>query len=125
MKKWKAILGVVVVFLLGAIAGGLITFGVMRQLFQLGRGPQARADFVVRKLSWDLRLDAQQRQQLRAIVEEGQQELKPVRQQMHPQIETILDRVDAKIRGILRPNQVGKFDQLVAERKAKWAETEK
>ena len=125
MQKWKAILGVLAVFLLGMIAGGLITFGVIRQMFQLGHGPQARTDFLVRKLSWDLRLDAQQRQQLRAIVQEGQQDMKPLRQQMHPQVEAILDRADAKIRAILRPNQVGKFDELVAERKAKWAEAEK
>jgi Spy/CpxP family protein refolding chaperone len=125
MKKWKAILGVVAVFLLGMIAGGLLTFGVIRQMFPLAHGPQARVEFIVRKMSRDLRLDAQQRRQLRAIVEEGQQEMKPVRQQMHPQVEAILDRADAKIRGILRPNQVKKFDELVAERKAKWAEAEK
>jgi hypothetical protein len=125
MKNWKAIVGVTVVFLLGAIAGSLITFGVIRQMYQLGRGPQARTDFVVRKLSWDLWLDAQQRDQLRGIVQDGQQEMKPVRQQIHPQVEAILDRADTKIRAILRPNQVAKFDQLVAERKAKWAETEK
>ena len=125
MKNWKAILGVIAVFLLGMIAGSLITFGVIRQMFQLGHGPQARTDFIVRKLSWELRLDAPQREQLRGIVQEGQQEMKPVRQQMHPQVEAILDRADARIRAILRPNQVEKFDKLVAERKAKWAEAEK
>ena len=125
MKNWKAILGVVAVFLLGMIAGSLITFGVIRQMFPLGRGPQVRTDFIVRKLSWDLWLDAQQREQLRGIVQEGQQEMKAVRQPMHPQVEAILDRADAKVRAILRPNQVEKFDKLVAERKAKWSEAEK
>ena len=125
MKNWKAIVGVTFVFLLGAVAGSLITFGVIRQMYQLGRGPQARTDFIVRKLTWDLWLDAQQRDQLRAIVQNGQQEMKPVRLQMHPQVEAILDRADTRIRAILRPNQVEKFDKLVAERKAKWAEAEK
>ena len=125
MKNWKAILSVIAVFLLGTLAGSLITFGVLRQLFPLGRGPQAKADFIVRKLSWELWLDAPQREQLRAIVQDGQQEMKPVRQQMHPQVEAILDVADMRIRAILRPNQVEKFDKLVAERKAKWTEAEK
>ncbi|HUI08066.1 MAG TPA: hypothetical protein VL486_13790 [Verrucomicrobiae bacterium] len=125
MKNWKAIVGVLVVFLLGMTAGGLITIGVIRHLFQWGHGPQARANFIVRRLSWELRLDAQQRQQLRGIVQEGQQEMSAVRQQVRPQVETILDRADAKVRAILQPDQVAKFDKLVAERKAKWAETEK
>ena len=125
MKNWKAIVGVITVFLLGLIAGSLLTFGAIRQMFQLGHGPQARTDFIVRKLSWELWLDAQQREQLRGIVQEGQQEMTAVRQQMHPQVEAILNRADAKVRAILRPNQVEKFDKLVAERKAKWSEAEK
>jgi len=125
MKNWKAIVGVIVVFLLGAIAGSLVTVGALRQMFPLGRGPQARTDFIVRKLTWKLWLDARQRQQLRGIVEDGQREMKAMRQQVHPQVESILDRADARIRAILRPNQVEKFDRLVAERKAQWAETEK
>jgi Spy/CpxP family protein refolding chaperone len=125
MKKWKAVVGVVVVFLLGMAAGSLITFGVTRQMFQWGHGPQARTDFIVRKLSWELWLDGQQREQLRSIVQDAQQEMKPVRQQVRPQVEAILDRADAKVRAILRPNQIEKFDKLVAERKAKWSEAEK
>jgi len=125
MKNWKAVVGIIAVFLLGVIGGGLVTLGVIRHRVPFGRGPQAMTNFIVRRLSWDLRLDAQQREHLRGIVQESQQEMKAVRQQVRPQVETILDRADTRIRAILRPNQVERFDKLVAERKAKWADAEK
>jgi uncharacterized membrane protein len=124
MKNWKAIVGVVAVFLFGMVAGGLVTakifqyriYGVLRS------GSPAAANVVVRRLSWQLRLDAAQREQVRQIVGDAQQEMKAVRKQVHPQVEEILDRADGKVRAILRPEQTGKFDKLVAERKARWVD---
>jgi len=119
MKNWKAIVGVLLVFVLGAAAGAFGTLGVIRYRW-MHRGPQAMADLIVRRLSWELRLDAAQRDQLRAIVNDSQQEMRSVRKQFQPQIEEILGRADAKVRAILRPGQQEKFDRLVAERKEKW-----
>lgn len=111
MKHWKAILGVIAVFLLGALAGGLFTVGVVRHGFR------HRSDFLVRRLNWRLRLDATQRDQLRAIVTDAQQQIQGVRRQMQPQIEAILAQSDDQVRAILRPDQQEKFDKIVAERK--------
>jgi periplasmic protein CpxP/Spy len=119
MKNWKAIAGVLLVFVLGVAAGTFGTLGVIRHRW-MHRGPQAMADFIVRRLSWELRLDTTQRDQLRVIVTDSQQETRTVRKQVQPQIEEILDRADAKVRAILRPDQREKFDRLVAERKEKW-----
>jgi Spy/CpxP family protein refolding chaperone len=118
MKNWKAIVGVLLVFVLGMAAGGLVTLGVIRHRWM--RGPQAMADFAVRRLSWELRLDAAQRQQLRAIVADTQQEMKAVGQQVQPQIEQTLGKAEHRVRAMLRPDQREKFDKLVAERKAHW-----
>ena len=119
MKNWKAIVGVVAVFVLGAFAGSLTTVGIIRHRFHHGQAGQVMADRIVRKLSWDLRLDATQREQLRAIVNDGQKEMHALR----PQIETILTRSETKVRAILRPDQQEKFDKLVAERKARRAQS--
>jgi Spy/CpxP family protein refolding chaperone len=119
MKNWKAIVGVVAVFVLGALAGSLTTVGVTRHRFHHGAAGQAMADRIVRKLSWDLRLDTTQREQLRAIVNDGRKEMQTLR----PQIESILTRSEVKVRAILRPDQHEKFDKLVAERKARWAQS--
>lgn len=124
MKNWKAIVGVIAVFLLGMVAGGLITAKVFQYRIYgvLKSGSPAAANVVVRRLSWQLRLDAAQREQVRQIVTEAQQEMKAVRKQVHPQVEEILDRADGKVRAVLRPEQQEKYEKLVAERKAKWAD---
>jgi uncharacterized membrane protein len=121
MKNWKAVAGIVLVFVLGMFAGGLVTVGVIRHRL-LTHGPEVIANAIVRRLSWELRLDAGQRQQLRGIVTEAQQQMKVVRQQAQPQVTQIVDEAVAKVRATLRPEQQAKFDKLVAERRAKWAQ---
>ena len=118
MKNWKAILGVVAVFLLGMAAGGLFTLGVIRR--QLTGGAPVMARLVERRLSWRLRLDAAQRDQLRGIVADAQRQVREVRQQIRPQVEAILDEAVAKERATLRPDQQVKFDKLVADSRARW-----
>lgn len=106
MKNWKAIVGVLLVFVLGMMAGGLGTIGVIRHRL-VTRG---FSDVIVRRLSWELRLDAGQRQQVRIIVSEAQQEMRPVR-------ERVFENAESKIRAALRPDQQAKFDELVAKSK--------
>jgi hypothetical protein len=125
MKNWKAIVGVIAVFLLGMLAGSLITIGVSRHRFHNGRRPQVVADLVVRKLGWELRLNASQREQLHGIVQASQEEIKAAHKLMQPQVEGILGRAEAKVRAILNPAQVVKFDKVVAERKARRLDEEK
>jgi len=49
--------------------------------------------------------------------------MKVIRKQIQPQVEELLTRSETKVRAILRPDQVEKFDKLIAERKAQWAES--
>ena len=122
MKNWKAIVGAMLVFLLGMAAGVLGTVGMVRHQW-MHRGPRVMADFVVRRLSWKLRLDRAQRSQLRVIVNQGWEEMKAVHEQVRPQVEGILSNSEVKVRLILRPDQQEKFDKLIAERKAKQAQS--
>jgi Spy/CpxP family protein refolding chaperone len=122
MKNWKAVVGALLVFLLGMAAGVLGTVGMARHRW-MHRGSRVVADLVVRRLSWELRLDRTQRSQLRAIVNEGWVEMKAVREQARPQVEGILSNSETKVRLILRPDQQGEFDKLIAERKAKQAQS--
>jgi hypothetical protein len=121
MKNWKAIVGALLVFLLGMMAGTLGTVGMIRHRW-MQRGPRVVADIVVRRLSWKLRLDHAQRNQLRTIVDDGWQEMKSVQAQVRPQMEGVLSNSEVKVRAILRPDQEEKFDKLIAERKAKQAQ---
>ena len=123
MKNWKAILGVIVIFVLGGLAGSITTIGLVRHRLVHGHGSQMIQDLIVRRLSWDLRLDRDQREQLRVIVAQGHEDMKVIRKQIQPQVEDLLTRSEAKLRVLLRPDQQEKFDKLIAERKAQWAES--
>jgi uncharacterized membrane protein len=115
MRHWKAILGVIAVFLLGMLAGGLVTVRVVGHRFRHG------SDFLVRRLSWQLHLDSTQREQLRGIVTDAQQQLRNVHRQVQPQVEAILAQSDDKVRAMLQPDQLKTFDRIVADRKARRA----
>jgi Spy/CpxP family protein refolding chaperone len=113
MKNWKVIAGIVGVFLLGMTAGGLVTARVIkRQAHRAGApGSPMAAEFITRRLTWELHLTPEQRRQVFAILSETQRELRPLYQRA-------LTESQQKIRAVLRPDQQAKYDRLLAERRA-------
>jgi len=119
MKRWKSILGVLLVFLLGALAGAAVEHRVGRQSFEAilsGRGG-ATVDLIVRRLSRSLDLDPAQRDQVRAIVTETHRDIVELRKPIQAQVEAAIERSRARVRAILRPDQQEKFDRIQAERR--------
>ena len=52
MKKWKQILGVALLILLGGLGGSIVTRAyLVRWHLVMGSSPQARTDYVTRRLS--------------------------------------------------------------------------
>jgi hypothetical protein len=125
MKQWKAIASVILVFLLGALTGALVTHTIYRQKMEniIKDEPRTMREVIVQRLDRKLNLDPVQLEQVRATVKETHSEMKNVRKQIRPQIEEILDRSQAKVRAILRPDQLEKYEKILAERK-KRRETE-
>ena len=121
MKKWKAIVSIIIVFLLGALAGALVTHKIYQHRVEgIMKGePKTMREFIVRRLERELHLDTNQLEQLRAIVEETHAEMRRVRRQFRPQIEEILARSQEKIRVLLRPDQFEKYEKIITERKKK------
>ena len=119
MKRWKSILGVLLVFCLGAIAGAAIGHRVDRQRMEAvlsGRGG-ATVDLIVRRLSRSLELDSSQREKVRAIVTETHRDIVEIRKPIQARIEATIERSRARVREILRPDQREKFDRIQAERR--------
>jgi Spy/CpxP family protein refolding chaperone len=119
MKRWKSILGVLLVFLLGALAGAAVVHRVDRQGAEAvlsGRGG-ATGDLIVRRLSRSLDLDPAQRDQVRAIVTETRREIIEIRKPVQAQVEATIERSRARVRAILRPDQQEKFDRIRSERR--------
>jgi uncharacterized protein YneF (UPF0154 family) len=121
MKKWKAIVSIIIVFVLGVLAGALLTHKIYQHRVEgIMKGePRTTREFIVQRLDRELHLDASQLEQVRAIVKETHTEMKKVRTQFRPQIEEILARSQEKIRALLRPDQREKYEKIIAERKKK------
>jgi len=119
MKRWKSILGVLLVFLLGALAGAAVYHRFGHQGVEdvlSGRGG-ATVDLVVKRLTRSLDLDPVQQDQVRAIVTETRREIGEIRKPVQPQFEAAIERSRASVRAILRPDQQEKFDRIQAERR--------
>ena len=117
MKKWKAIISIIVVFLLGSLAGALVTHEIYQHRIESFIRGEPKRELIVRRLNHQLNLDAAQLSQLRVIVEETYAGIKNVRKQIRPQIEEILESSQDKVRAILRPDQLEKYEKIIAERK--------
>jgi hypothetical protein len=127
MRKWKAIVSIILVFLLGSLAGALVTHEIYQHRIEsiIKGDPNAMRELIVQRLNHKLHLDTNQLYQLRAIVKETHEEIRNVRKQFRPQIEEILVRSQNKVRAILRPDQLEKYEKTVAERKKKRENEEK
>ena len=119
MRGWKVIVSVVLIFVLGGIAGALVMRGIDQQKIESimkGESGMTR-EVIVTRLNQKLNLDAVQLEQLRTIVRETHAQMRSVRKQYRPQIEEILQRSQDRVRTILRPDQLETFNKIVAERK--------
>lgn len=126
MKRWKSILGVLLVFLLGALAGAAVEHRFDRQRVDAvlsGRGG-ATVDLVVRRLTRSLDLDRAQQEQVRAIVTETHREIAEIRKPVQAKLDAAIDGSRARVRAILRPDQQEKFDRIKAERRKRRERTE-
>ena len=119
MKSSKAIIGVILVFILGILCGILATHLMYKYRFEsiLSGRAQNREEFIVKKLNRRLNLDSRQEEQIRTIIHGTHEEMKALRNSFRPQTEAIIERSQAKIREILTPEQRKKYEQLIAERR--------
>ncbi len=119
MKKWRTITSIVIVFLLGALAGALVTHKIYQlRMDNLLKGePGSMREFILHRMNHELHLDPHQQEQVRAILQETHAEIRNVRKQFRPQTEEILARSQEKIRALLRPDQREKYEKIIAERK--------
>jgi len=124
MKSSRPIIGVVLVFVLGVLCGSLATHMLYKCRFDsiLSGSALSREAGIVRRLERKLELDDGQREQVRAIVHDAQEEIKTVRSRIHPQTEAIIEKAQSKIRAILTPEQGRRYEQMIAARKEKLRE---
>jgi hypothetical protein len=127
MKNFKAIAGILLVFLLGAAGGALVTHMIHEARLErfISGGHRMREDVIVERLAKKLDLDSRQKEEVRAIIHETHDGIRQARSRIHPQIEALLTAGQDRIKTVLRPDQREKFDKIIAERKQREASKDK
>ena len=121
MRDWKSSLGVLLVFGLGCIAGVFLSLAVVhhRVVEMLQRGSPAYEQFLERRLSRGLHLDAGQREKfyeaLVANIEARKKIQQQVQPQIQPQIQQVNEQTRQQIRGILQPEQLATLRQNIED----------
>lgn len=125
-NRTKAVLWVILIFTLGVVCGGTLTYLLVRpSLSSVGDGrrgpPRARfrpppAEQVVKRFSKKLNLDARQQTQLRQILEKSRQRYRSMEEENQKQHRAIREAGIQEIRAILRPDQLQKFEEYIKRR---------
>ncbi len=116
MNRLKLVIGITLVFLVGALAGAL---GMGHYLspkieqFEGGRhgGPE-RAALLVKRFTHDFDLTEAQQAEVRKIVEESEEKIRAIRQQYLPQMKGVIDQGFTLMREKLSPEQQKRLDKL-------------
>ena len=112
----KAAVWVVVVFLLGAAAGGMLGYGYAHRSVAAASAPlsepERRAKRVA-ELTQDLVLTSDQAKQLDAILMQRHAEVKTIRDHSDAQLDQVRQKGRDQIRAILTPEQKPNFEEFL------------
>jgi hypothetical protein len=122
MKRLKRILGVLLIFIFGMIVGGAgASAGFAQKIREvLTGGPEAVVKEIVKRLDEELKLDPEQKRMLQGIADETHIKLRQSRAKIQPEVDRTLVEAEGRVRAILYPNQVEKFDKLLRKGRDKW-----
>jgi len=120
-KSIKPILGLILVFMLGAASGSLTTYMVGGGHFDhfSGGDSHRKEDMLLKRLTNQLDLDNRQQEQIKSIIYETHGKIHQVRQKVRPEIETLIQDSQARISALLSPQQQEIFKKMVEERKTR------
>lgn len=114
--RWKASILVLAVFLLGIAVGGLCVHLYGGKRVSASPPPQAlpsTSDEVVHQLDAKCSLTADQQKQIRLIMEDVMSEYRRIYEPIRPQIEEVRQAGRQRIRGVLTPAQLPKFEEYL------------
>jgi Spy/CpxP family protein refolding chaperone len=111
--KWRLWSGVVAVFIVGAIVGGLSATALIRGHFlQVMKGgpPPGVHKPIAERLTADLALTPDQRAEVERIVRDFEPRFKEFEVQARTEIRGVMSEMETRIREILTPEQQVKYD---------------
>jgi Spy/CpxP family protein refolding chaperone len=114
--KWKLWSGVVAVFIVGAIVGGLSATALIRGHFihVMRSGPPREVHKpIAERLTVDLSLTPEQRTRVERIVQDFEPRFSEFEQRTRAEIRGIMNEMEGRIREILTPEQQAKYDARI------------
>lgn len=117
----KAAIWVVIVFLLGAVGGGMLGYGFAHHSVSAASAPLPEPERRAKRVAqWtqDFGLSSEQARQLDAILLELHGESKAIHDQSNAQMEQLRQKGREQIRAVLTPEQRPKFEEWLAKRDA-------
>lgn len=111
--KWKLWSGVIAVFIVGAIIGGLSATALIRghYLHVMKSGPPRGVHKpIAERLTADLGLTPDQRAEVERIVGEFEPSFEEFQTRARTEVRAVMSEMEAKIREVLTPEQQTKFD---------------
>jgi hypothetical protein len=115
-QTWKAVVGIVLIFILGWFGGALTTLIIARHkaLLTLQHKPQDITMTVERQTTRNLGLNDQQQTQIRTLMEKNVEQRIDLQKQLQPQVRTINQQTLQEINALLTPDQQQRFrDNLI------------
>ena len=111
--RWKLISGLLLVFILGILAGSLTTgFYLKHRIAPFVKNPKARKAFIMKKLAKELQLTSTQKIKIEPIVEQMIEKRREYYLKNRPQIKKIMDQGFDQIEEQLTDNQKEKLEKL-------------
>jgi hypothetical protein len=119
--KLKSWLVVALVFIVGFVAGVMVTGGMVRHAIrQAATNPDRVRDVIERRLTHQLDLDASQRTEVHSILVDAQAELQTLRVEFRPQFLAIVSNAEQHVATILNDEQRERFARVCAEGEQFW-----
>lgn len=110
------------IFLLGVLFGGAMTVGVGVHCLRYAiKHPEAMPARITARLTRKLDLSAEQRTRVGTILEDGQKSLMAIRSEVHPRVQSELDRIADDIADVLNDQQRQQWESLFEKLRQKWA----
>ena len=121
-KTWKAVLGVILIYIFGCLSGAVSTsiFFHHRMIAFLQHPAIALSAALEKRLTGNLGLDANQKQQVHGYFLDNLQQRRQLQRQIQPQVQALNQQTLQQISAILRPDQKELFDQNVEKLKKRF-----
>jgi len=116
--RWKLILALAALFVIGGFCGSALTFGVLKSRFHRAvRNGRNWEETLMANLTKHVQLSEEQQAQIRPQIATAFQQMRALRREVTVQSDNIVDQALQRIEGQLNPDQQQRLERFRARRR--------